>query len=72
MVYSLEPFREEWKENKIMREAASVYERRAKESLQRITEGYKGLDPFKGYTVIEGVAKALELVEMAIGGGAKA
>jgi hypothetical protein len=61
---------EGWKEERILREAASVYERRASESLQRLRAASNELEAKKASRIWQAVANALELAEMALEGGA--
>ena len=55
-----------WKEERILREAASCYERRETESLQRLKTASKGLDGLKASLIWQAIEKALELAEMAL------
>lgn len=55
-----------WKEERILREAASLYERRASESLQRLRAASNGLEGLKASRIWQAVASALELAEMAL------
>lgn len=57
---------EGWREERILREAASVYERRASESLQRLKTASNGLEGLKASRIWQAVANALELAEMAL------
>lgn len=49
-----------------LREAASLYERRASESLQRLRAASNGLEGLKASRIWQAVASALELAEMAL------
>jgi hypothetical protein len=55
-----------WKEERILREAASLYERRASESLQRLRTASNGLEGVKAFHIWKAVVSALELAEMAL------
>jgi len=57
---------EGWREERILREAASLYERRASESLQRLKTASNGLEGLKASRIWQAVANALELAEMAL------
>jgi len=57
---------EGWREERILREAASLYERRASESLQRLKTAFNGLEGLKASRIWQAVANALELAEMAL------
>ncbi len=57
---------EGWREERTLKDAASLYERRASESLQRLKMASNGLEGLKASRIWQAVANALELAEMAL------